>query len=250
MWAAGGLGLALVGCGGSANEAATTAGAATTGDASTAGPPAVGATTTIPQETAGPFPGDGSNGPNVLADSGVVRRDITRSFGSASGVAEGVPATVTLTLLDISEGGTPLAGGAVYLWHCDRDGRYTLYSDGVTDENYLRGVQESDPEGKLTFATIFPGCYPGRWPHMHFEVYPSLKDAAAGANKLVTSQLAIPRDACEVAYASSGYEESASNLSRLSIETDMVFSDGVSTQLASVAGTPQTGMAITLNVGV
>ena len=35
----------------------------------------------IPDETAGPYPGDGSNGPNVLAESGIVRGDIRSSFG-------------------------------------------------------------------------------------------------------------------------------------------------------------------------
>ncbi|MGH3434185.1 MAG: 3,4-dioxygenase subunit beta, partial [Thermocrispum sp.] len=50
----------------------------------------------IPEETAGPFPGDGSNGVNVLSESGVVRRDITGSFGGAAGVAEGVPVTLKL----------------------------------------------------------------------------------------------------------------------------------------------------------
>src|SRR5882757_5133715 len=48
-------------------------------------------TTAIPEETAGPFPGDGSNGPNVLNESAIVRRDIRSSFGSYSGTAEGVP---------------------------------------------------------------------------------------------------------------------------------------------------------------
>ena len=38
----------------------------------------------IPEETAGPYPGDGSNGPDVLAESGVVRSDITSSFGDAA----------------------------------------------------------------------------------------------------------------------------------------------------------------------
>ena len=85
----------------------------------------------IPEETAGPFPGDGSNGPNVLTESGVVRRDITKSFGGASGVAEGVPTTVELTLLDVAGGGKPLAGAAVYLWHCDMAGRYSLYDQDV-----------------------------------------------------------------------------------------------------------------------
>ena len=54
----------------------------------------------IPEETAGPFPGDGSNGPNVLAQSGVVRSDIRSSFGSSTTVAEGVPLTIELTIQD------------------------------------------------------------------------------------------------------------------------------------------------------
>ena len=101
----------------------------------------------IPEETGGPFPADGSNGVNVLTESGVVRSDITTSFGSAAGVAEGVPLTIRLTVLDTSNGSAPLAGAAVYLWHCDRDGRYSLYADAIQDENYLRGVQEADSSG-------------------------------------------------------------------------------------------------------
>src|SRR3712207_526995 len=34
----------------------------------------------IPGETAGPYPGDGSNGPDVLEESGIIRRDIRSSF--------------------------------------------------------------------------------------------------------------------------------------------------------------------------
>ena len=45
----------------------------------------------IPEETAGPFPGDGSNGPNVLSEDGVVRSDIRSSFGSSTTVAAGIP---------------------------------------------------------------------------------------------------------------------------------------------------------------
>jgi hypothetical protein len=45
-------------------------------------------------ETAGPYPGDGSNGPNVLVESGIVRSDIRPSFGSYSGSAAGVPMTI------------------------------------------------------------------------------------------------------------------------------------------------------------
>jgi protocatechuate 3,4-dioxygenase beta subunit len=204
----------------------------------------------IPEETAGPYPGDGSNGPNVLSESGVVRSDITKSFGSASGVAEGVPTTVTLTLLDVAGGGKPLAGAAVYAWHCDQAGRYSLYDQDVADENYLRGVQESDAAGQVTFKTIFPAAYQGRWPHIHFEIYESLDAAASGGTKLRTSQLAIPQDACEAAYASAGYEQSVQNLAQTSLDSDMVFSDGYASQLAQATGSVDAGYTLALNVGV
>ena len=53
-------------------------------------------------------------------------------------------------------------------------GLYSLYNRGATDQNYLRGVQASDADGKLSFTTIFPGCYRGRWPHIHFEIFRDL----------------------------------------------------------------------------
>ena len=206
----------------------------------------------IPEETAGPYPGDGSNGPDVLSESGVVRSDIRSSFGSGSGVAEGVPTTVKLRIINLDgDDATPFAGAAVYLWHCDREGRYSLYSDGVTEENYLRGVQEADAEGRLEFTTVFPACYPGRWPHMHFEVYESLDKATSVDNKLRTSQLALPEDVCTDVYDNvDGYEDSVSSLSPLSLETDGIFSDGYSLQLAKVTGSVPDGYTVTLTVPV
>lgn len=86
----GGLLGVLVGCGADGD---TTAAGPTSTSASNAGRGGGGATTptsgggceTIPSETAGPFPGDGSNGPNVLREAGIVRSDIRTSFGSMSG---------------------------------------------------------------------------------------------------------------------------------------------------------------------
>lgn len=207
---------------------------------------------TIPSETAGPYPGDGSNGVNVLKESGVVRSDVTKSFGdSAGGTAEGVPLTVTLTVVDAASGcGTPKKGAAVYLWHADRDGKYSLYSDGVTDENYLRGVQETDDKGQVTFRSVFPGCYDGRWPHIHFEVYGSLADATAATSITNTSQLAFPKDTCEEVYAAEGYSQSVTNLDRVSLETDNIFSDGYGRQLAAMKGSATEGYTATLTVPV
>ncbi len=204
----------------------------------------------IPQETGGPYPADGSNGPNALTESGIVRSDITKSFGSASGVASGVPLTVELTILEADKD-TPLKGAAVYLWHCDAQGRYSLYSDGATDENYLRGVQAADSTGKVTFTTIFPAAYMGRWPHIHFEVYSSLNDATAAGKITRTSQLALPKDACDTVYATDGYDGSAQNLARTSLENDNVFGDdGGAHQLATVTGNATEGYVATLGVGV
>src|SRR4029450_6304278 len=104
---------------------------------------------------------------------------------------------------------------AVHVWHCDREGRYSLYSDGVTDQNYLRGIQSTDDSGTVTFTSIFPACYSGRWPHIHFEVYGSVDDAPSGAGPIVkTSQIAIPQEAAEAVYATDGYSRSVTNLSQ------------------------------------
>jgi protocatechuate 3,4-dioxygenase beta subunit len=155
-----------------------------------------------------------------------------------------------LKVLDTGNGSVGLQGAAVYLWHCDIDGRYSLYSEGVTQENYLRGVQETGSDGSVTFTSIFPAAYSGRWPHIHFEVYPSLEAAITASGKLRTSQLALPEAACRRVYATDGYRQSLQNLSQTSLETDMVFSDGYSLQLGTVTGTVSDGMTATLNVPV
>jgi protocatechuate 3,4-dioxygenase beta subunit len=220
----------------------TTLGSSTSSDETCSSP--------IPEETAGPFPGDGSNGPDVLTEDGVVRSDITSSFGPSSGVAQGVPLTIELTVLDDADGCTPLAGAAVYAWHCDREARYSMYSDGAEDENYLRGVQEADADGKVTFTSIFPGAYAGRWPHVHLEVYPSLDEATSAGSPIVTSQLAFPQDVCEVAYATDGYEASVRNLAQTSLESDLVFSDGYDHQLAATTGSADAGYTASLSITV
>jgi protocatechuate 3,4-dioxygenase beta subunit len=203
---------------------------------------AVTAGTEIPEETSGPFPGDGSNGVDVLTQSGIVRGDIRSSFGTSSATAEGVPLTIKLTVYDTSGTVRPLSGAAVYLWHCDREVQYSLYAQNIRNENYLRGVQETDAAGAVTFTSIFPAAYDGRWPHVHFEVYPSLAKATTASDKLRTSQLALPEEACTLVYATTGYEQSIANLARTSLAGDPVFRDGCSLQLGTVTGDVHTGM--------
>ena len=240
----------IIGCGAAGSSAGTSANPSSPGATSAAFPSDEGTCAVIPEETAGPFPGDGSNGPNILTEEGVVRQDIRSSFGSSSTVAEGIPLTIQLRIEDADDC-VPLAGAAVYLWHCDRDGQYSMYDSAVADENYLRGVQEADDDGVVTFTSIFPGCYASRYPHIHFEVYPSLDMATDERNKIATSQIAIPEDACDTAYAAAGYEQSVQNLGRNSLAGDMVFGDdGGAQQLGTASGDATTGFTVSLRVPV
>jgi protocatechuate 3,4-dioxygenase beta subunit len=205
----------------------------------------------VPDETAGPYPGDGTNGPDVLQQSGIVRSDIRSSFGDSSGTAGGVPMTLELTVTDLSNGGVPFEGVAVYVWHCTREGGYSMYSTGVEDQNFLRGVQVADATGLVRFTSIFPACYDGRWPHIHFEVYPDRASITDSTKTIATSQVALPQATCEQVYAQDGYEASPANLARVSLNTDNVFGDdGGVHQLGTVTGDVTSGLAVALTVPV
>ena len=209
----------------------------------------------IESETAGPYPADGTNGNghgtvNALTQTGIVRSDIRSSFGSFSGTAAGVPLKVTLQLVSTAAACANLAGYAIYIWHCDRDTLYSLYT--LPTQNWLRGLQATDANGQLTFTTIFPGCYNGRWPHLHFEVYRSLAVATQGTNSLKTSQIALPSAACHKVYDGDyGYDGSSANLSRITIGTDGVFGDDKAAhERPTMTGSAKAGYHATLVVGI
>ncbi len=244
--------LQLLGCSGdspTSPTATTPTTTATTVTNTTTTTPTASTCSRVPQETAGPFPGDGSNGPSVLNQTGVVRSDIRTSFAGLSGTADGVPLTLALTIVSATTC-APLAGRAVYVWLCDRPGRYSLYSSGVTNQNYLRGVQETDADGRVTFTSIYPACYSGRWPHIHFEVYPSLAAATSVANKQATSQIALPKATNDLVFATAGYEDSVRNQAQVTLASDNVFSDGSSLELATITGSVAGGLTATLTVAI
>ncbi len=241
----------------------TTAAVAASSNAKKKKPPKAKATTTVasagtdaaacaivPEETGGPFPGDGSNGINVLTMAGIVRSDIRSSFGASTTTAAGLPVRLDITVTDHTKACAPMNGGAVYVWHCDPNGGYSMYSEGLAQDNYLRGVQPTNAKGTATFTTTFPGAYPGRWPHIHFEVYPSVEKATTSRNRLITSQLALPDDGCKTIYAAKGYEASRRNFVPGSILRDNVFRDGVDHQLATLTGNATDGYVIKLTIAV
>ncbi|MEE2057332.1 intradiol ring-cleavage dioxygenase [Rhodococcus artemisiae] len=204
----------------------------------------------IPDETNGPYPADGTNGVNVLEESGIVRSEITSSLDGGT-TADGVPLSLTFTVTDMADDNTPFEGVAVYAWQCDAQGRYSMYTDGVEDETYLRGIQVADADGKATFETIVPGCYTGRWTHIHFEVYPDVASATDVENAIATSQIAFPQDMLDEVYRLDTYSGSAENLAQIgSLDNDNVFGDGYDLQMGTFSGNTDSGYVGSLAVAV
>jgi protocatechuate 3,4-dioxygenase beta subunit len=227
---AGGAGLMLVGCdGGPFGQA----------EANVTGKAADGSSCIkLPAGTNGPFPADGTNRlsgstVNVLDKLGVIREDIRPSFDGLTDVADGVPLSLTLKLVNVASACSALAGHVIYLWQCDAAGKYSLYE--LETANYLRGAAVTDADGIARFTTIFPGCYRGRWPHLHFEVFASREKTLSGSNSLLTSQFAFSQADCEAVYAlHPAYAASPPNLDGLALEKDMIFARNTPEQLAAL----------------
>ncbi len=210
-----------------------------------------------PAETRGPFPANGGRDRggrlNVLESDGVQRSDLRSSFAGLEGMAEGVPLDLAITLFGAAGGCGRLADWALYLWQNDAEGRYSLYD--LPRANYLRGLQQSDNRGTARFRTILPGCYGGRTPHVHFEVYSSAQAAISGEPAVLASQFAFPEDACRAVYAADArYGGSLANLDRWPARRDFVFADAASETLAlqtiSLAGDARSGFQGTARVNV
>lgn len=274
QWFAGAGTAALVaGCGGSGSDASGSvavvsgSGTASPTPTATATPtPSPTATATAaagtcivdPTETNGPYPADGTNTAsgstsNALTATGIVRSDIRSSFLSTTTVATGVALTLTLTVVNVNATCAPLAGYAVYIWCCDRSGNYSLYTAAA--ESYLRGIQVTDANGQVTFTLIVPGCYSGRWPHIHFEVFSSLSTATSGRYASLVSQLALPAAVCSAVYAdTTTYPASATNFARITLASDNVFGDNTAAQIAqqtpTLTGSPSAGYTGTAVIGL
>ncbi len=226
----------LVGCSNTNFSSSSNTTNSTTGSSTTEGL----CVSEIPSETAGPYPAH---------DDSALRASLNTGGYTGTAVATGVPLTLNLSLTDASNC-TNLIGCAIYLWHCDKNGNYSMYSSAIVNETYLRAVQVTDASGQVSFKTIFPGCYDGRMTHMHFEIFPTLASAVDNNYSVKTSQLTFPMSAMNAVYATSGYFTSKTNLSKISYATDNVFSDGYSNQLATVTGDVSSGLVANLKIAI
>lgn len=214
------------------------AGSTTTGSSTSAGSTngsSASNCAVTPSETEGPFP--------TKVPANFVRKDITDG-------RTGVPLAVTITIKNAAASCAALAGALVDIWHCDKDGYYSEYggsgmqSVNLTSVDFLRGRQASDANGLTGFTTIFPGWYSGRAPHIHVHVY-----NAAGKSLLVT-QIAFPYDVTNTVYTTAqakGYTKGAQDTLN---ERDGVFSDGFTTELATLSGSVANGYTLTHTIVV
>lgn len=191
--------------------------------------------TVTPQETSGPYPYD------LSADSAIYRTDITEG-------KTGIPLSLTLTIVNTNNDCAAIEGARVDIWHCDKDGYYSEYSEpgylGTQDntgKTFLRGIQLTDAKGQVTFTTIYPGWYTGRVTHIHLEIY---------VNSVLksTTQLAFPDSLNTTVYNTTLY--SAHGQNTVTDATDQVFSDGYSSELITITGDTTNGYTATFQVGV
>ena len=111
----------------------------------------------------------GVQGPYFL-ETGALRSDIVED-------RVGVPMTLMLRVVDADRECEPVERARIEVWHADAEGAYSAYDirDGnlvdASDRTFLRGAQETDREGRVSFSTIFPGWYPGRTTHVHAKVF-------------------------------------------------------------------------------
>jgi protocatechuate 3,4-dioxygenase beta subunit len=176
-----------------------------------------------PTETVGPYP----------SFTDLLRSDIREG-------KSGTPVVLAITVVNVNAGCGPVANARVEIWQCDAAGTYSEYG-AQRAESYLRGTQITNASGEVTFTTIYPGWYQGRATHIHAEV------TLNGASVKVT-QIAFPESVSAAVYATGVYASRGSNPTTNA--NDNVFSDGVSSELATLSGDPANGYTATFRIGV
>ncbi len=182
-----------------------------------------------------------------------MRRDIRDSIGGLTGLAAGVQLDLEIRFVDVDAACAPLAGMAIYLWQCDAEVAYSIYD--LPDQNHLRGLQVSDETGLVRFTTVVQGCYPGRWPHFHFQVFTAPDRAVSGDGAILTAQFALDQSLARPIYAGDQtYGPSLAELDRLQLSSDGIFRRSTSEELAAqtiqTSGDVATGLTGRVTVGI
>lgn len=219
----GAAGAVLAGCNGSSPTSPSTT--TTTPSTTTTTTPTTSAAACVvtPSETAGPFPSI------TLPVRSDVREDRT-----------GLPLTLALTVVNAGANCAPVTNASVEIWHCDAAGNYSEYGN-LTSSTWLRGIQPVDSSGVARFTTIYPGWYAGRATHIHIEVFLNNRSVR-------TSQVAFPEEINSAVYATGVYASKGQNPTKNA--NDGIFADGVTSELATLAGSTSSGYSAMFQVGI
>jgi protocatechuate 3,4-dioxygenase beta subunit len=277
----GGLGaVALVGCGDQSTPAAvatqtaapaatsTTAAAgattAATGAATTVATPAAVSAEGATAQAATPVAASPTAGAVISADCVVkpgltegpyfkdekINRSDVRSDTSTGAVKPGLPLALSFVVSSIaSQACTPLKGAQIDIWHCDAAGTYSDTSDpnwtSTVGQNYLRGYQLTDAQGKAAFTTIYPGWYRGRAVHIHFKIRTTGADGNAYE---FTSQLFFDDTLSDQVFAQSPYAGKGTRGTRNS--NDNIYQSGGSQLLLNPSGDTQKGFTASMSIAL
>ncbi|HVI44978.1 MAG TPA: hypothetical protein VM802_08910 [Chitinophaga sp.] len=170
-------------------------------------------------DMAGPYPLYGSRG------SAINRVNIADN-------KPGIPLNIDITVQSVYRGCAPVTNARVDIWHCDKDGYYSGYVNdgylGVQNNQgrlFGRGLQYTNSVGKVHFASIYPGWYPGRCTHLHAQIF-------IGTTLYLTTQIAFPDAINAAVYNTSQYIAHGQNPTTNYL--DSIISDSLATELATV----------------
>jgi protocatechuate 3,4-dioxygenase beta subunit len=202
--------------------------------------------------TPGPFPGtvsDYINSQDILNAAKAGQPGMTSNNNN---VLNGVKYQLRLNFYNVDSNlnATPLNNAEIYIWHCDAAGVYSAASDfSTTGQKWLRGVQQVDSKGSVTFNTIVPGWYIGRVPHIHIRVH---LNSANSETYVMTTQLFVPET---VIYSINKLAPYNANTQRLTDKSQDDVYTGVSADLRDKMylvfnGDEKTGYTTTYNIGI
>ena len=139
----------------------------------------------------------------------------------------GTPLTLNFLVMDTFTC-SPLPGALVSIWHANAEGLYSGVENIILDaslqpvggkvdtrgQTYLRGMQKTDDNGRVSFKTIFPGWYYPRPTHTHVVVSPP------DFGEVATTQLYYPAGVCDQAYQGKHYVHRGPNPDRRDASVD------------------------------
>jgi protocatechuate 3,4-dioxygenase beta subunit len=152
----------------------------------------------------------------------------------------GRPLQLRLRVLDASRC-TAIAAATVEIWHCDALGVYSGAIAGNPGTNFLRGGQRTDAQGLATFATIYPGWYPGRAVHIHVKVH-------VGGSVVHTGQLFFPAAVTDAVYRRAPYKSHGTHPDTTNA-ADAIYRNGGNRGLLTLQQTG-TGYTASITMGV